>query len=68
LLDSSVNTIHKSVTAILSRRNQKALPICPIPQKQQEAIRKPSEVLWCLSLHEVMTNNDQQRRQGKPIP
>ena len=36
--------------------------------KQQEATGTPPEALWCISLYEVMTSNDQGRRQGEEIP
>ena len=51
---------------VWSRGNHEALPICPSPQKGQEAPRKSWEVLWCNFLYKVMTNNDQWRRDGKP--
>ena len=37
-------------------------------QKQQDATRTSPEVLWCVSLYKVTTNNDQWRRQGEPMP
>jgi hypothetical protein len=46
---------------VRSRRNQKALPIDPNSWKQQEVIGIPPEVLCCVSLYEVIGNNDQQR-------
>jgi hypothetical protein len=36
-------------------------------QKLQEAGRTPPEVLWCISLYEAMTREDQQRKQGEPM-
>jgi hypothetical protein len=33
--------------------------------KRQETARTPSEVLWCSSIYEVMTSEDQQRKQGE---
>lgn len=51
---------------VWSRRNHEALPIVLRSWKQQEAAGiPPPKVLWCISLYEVMTNNEWQ---GKPIP
>ena len=47
-LEPLANTIYESAMAVGSRRNL-------------DATRTPPEVLWCVSLYEVMTNNDQQR-------
>ena len=67
-LDLLMNSIHKSPTAVQSRRKLKALPISLSPQKWQEAAGISQGVLWCVSLIEVMTNDDLQRRQGEPMP
>jgi hypothetical protein len=40
--DPFTNTIHKSTTAVTSRRNHEALSIIPSPWKWQEA-KKPLE-------------------------
>jgi hypothetical protein len=48
--------------------NLDALPVGLSLPKQQEAPETPPEVLWCISLYKVTTSNDQQRRQGKPMP
>jgi len=53
--------------AVQSRGNKEALPITPTLWKGQYATRISQDVLWCVSLYEVMTN-DQQRRQGEPVP
>jgi hypothetical protein len=66
--DPLTNTIHESAIAVPSRRNLEALPISPSPQKRQEAAATPTEILWRASLYGAATNNDQQRRQGEPIP
>jgi len=50
----SQTNILESAMAVLYRRNLKALPTGPSQQKSQE-------VLWCVSLYEVMTDKDQQR-------
>jgi hypothetical protein len=52
---------------VLSSRNFKSLTIGLSPWKQQEANGMSWKVLWFLST-KVMTNNDQQRRQGEPMP
>jgi hypothetical protein len=51
-----------------SKRNLETLPSSPTPPEQQEAATTPPEVLWCISLYKVRSNDDQQRRQGEPIP
>jgi hypothetical protein len=49
------------------RRNHKPLSIGPSLWKQQEAgIWR--EILWCIFLYEVTRNDEQWRRQGKPMP
>jgi hypothetical protein len=53
------NTIHETTMASQSRRNCKALSIGQSSQKWQEATVTPPEVLWCVSLCEVTTNNNQ---------
>jgi hypothetical protein len=67
-LDLLMNSIHKSPTAVQSRRKLKALPISLSPQKWEEAVGISQGVLWCVSLIEVMTNDDLQRRQGESMP
>lgn len=42
-------------------------PMSTSPQKQEEAGGTPPEVLWCISLYEVITSKDQPRKQGKPM-
>jgi hypothetical protein len=42
--------------------NQELLPISTSPLKQQEESRTPPEVLWCVSLYKVMTNEHQQQK------
>ena len=66
--DPLTNTIHASAMEVWSKRSQEALTISPSLQKQQEPSRIPPDVLWCVSLYEVMTNDDQWRRQGEPMP
>ena len=38
------------------------------PRRWQATARTPWDVLWHVSLYEVMTSEDQRRKQGKPIP
>lgn len=57
---------HESATAVQSRRNSEALPMSFSLQNKATGISQ--EVLWCISLYKVMTNDDQARRQGKPMP
>ena len=45
------NTIHELAIAVQA----------PSPQKKQEVTATPPEVLWCISLYEVMTNDDLHR-------
>jgi len=64
------NTKHEpAAAAALSRRKHKAADRqeSMSPQKQQEAARTPPEVLWCISLYEITTREDQPRKQGKPM-
>jgi hypothetical protein len=51
----------------LSRRSSRDLPIGTSLWKQQEAAGIPPEVLWCMSLYEVMTSEDQLKKQGEPM-
>jgi hypothetical protein len=63
----SANTKHESVAVAQSRRDCNALPIGMSLKKRQEASKIPLEVLWCISLCEVTTNEDQLKKQGKPM-
>jgi hypothetical protein len=36
--------------------------MCKSLQRQQEPASVPQEVLWCVSLYEVMTSDDQLRK------
>ena len=66
--DPLANTIHESATAVQSRRNFEIAPISLSLQKQEEDARTSPEVLWCIFLYEIMTNDDQQRGQSEPMP
>lgn len=65
---SSVSSHQSAVTAphpLANTIHESARRLCQLAAswKQQEATGTPPVLLY-----EVMTNNDQQRRQGKPIP
>ena len=51
---------HESATEVQSRRSTKTV-ISSSQQKHLEATGIPPEVLWCISLYEVTTNNGLQR-------
>ena len=51
-----------------SRRKCEALPIGPSLQMWQEvAVVMAPEVLLCISLYQVTTSEDRQRKQGEPM-
>lgn len=54
---------HQSQTSNCSliQKNWEALPINPSQWKWQEATEIPPDVLWYISLYEIMTNDGQQR-------
>ena len=64
-ISSSVqNTKHESVAAAQSRRNLESLPNWHKSSTEVTKIswkKKPQEVLWCISLYEDITRDDQQR-------
>lgn len=54
-----INIIYKLAIAGQSGRITSLRPIGPTPLKRQEAAGTPAEVFWCVSVNEVMTNDDQ---------
>jgi hypothetical protein len=55
------NPIHESAMADLYRLKHEDLQIEPGLTKWQEAAKTPPEVLWYISLYEVMSKDDQKR-------
>jgi hypothetical protein len=61
------NTKHESVATVRSRRSYEAPAMGTSLREWQEAARTPPEVLWCVTLYEVITSKHQQRKQGEPM-